>query len=185
MIKPSPPKAHRGVAAQVLLGVVFSVLVADQLTKHWAVNRLQPGRSIDLPLGVRLVHARNTGVAFSQGKGIGAIIVPIVVVIGLVGWTAWSEFRQPSGPRRWAPLGYGLILGGALGNIVDRLFRAEGWGKGAVIDMVDVGFWPVFNLADAALCVGVGITLVTLFIPTRATVLSSDSGPPSFKESAS
>jgi signal peptidase II len=107
-------------------------------------------------------YARNTGVAFSRGSGVGAIIVPIVLVIALISWTARNEFRQPGGPSKWAPLGYGLILGGAFGNVVDRLFRGDKWGRGAVVDMVDVGWWPVFNLADAALCVGVVLTLISL-----------------------
>jgi signal peptidase II len=167
--KPSLPSTHSNlppapaaVGLRTLLGVFAAVVVADQLTKSWSVHALPPGKAIDLLLGVRLVHARNTGVAFSQGRGVAGIIIPIFAVIGLLVWTARSEFKQSGGPRKWAPTAYGLILGGALGNVLDRLFRGARWGKGAVVDMVDVGFWPIFNLADAALCVGVVLVIVSL-----------------------
>jgi signal peptidase II len=147
----------------VALGLMFvAVLVADQLTKTWAVRQLTETKSVKLGFGVQLVHARNTGVAFSRGSGVAGIIVPILLVIGLISWTARNEFRQPGGPHRWAPLTYGLILGGAFANVVDRVFRNPGWGKGAVVDMIDVGFWPVFNIADAALSIGVVLTLLTV-----------------------
>jgi signal peptidase II len=164
-------------ALRVLIGTLAAVLVIDQLTKTWSVNALSPTRSIDLPLGVSLVHARNTGVAFSKGSGVGAIILPIIVVIGLISWTARNEFRQEGGPNRWAPLGYGLILGGAFGNVIDRLFRDQRWGRGAVVDMIDVGWWPVFNIADAALSVGVVLTLLTLVSsPRRKPSTRAESG---------
>ena len=158
----SAPSAAVKPSSTVLVGVFTAVVLSDQLTKLWAVWALPPGKSIELAFGTRLVHARNTGVAFSQGSGVAGIIVPILAVIGLLVWTARSEFKQPGGPRKGAPVAYGLILGGALGNVIDRLFRGAGWGKGAVVDMVDVGFWPIFNVADAALCIGVVLVIVSL-----------------------
>ncbi len=167
MIHDAAPASAKTAAVRVLTAVLAFVVAADQLSKVWAVNELPPQRTIDLVFGVRLVHARNTGVAFSQGRGMAGIIVPILVVIGLIAWSAKADFNQPGGPRKSAAVGYGLILGGALGNVTDRLFRGSGWGRGAVVDMVDVGFWPVFNLADAALCGGVGLTLLSLFWSRR------------------
>ncbi len=173
----------------MLAGTVAAVVVVDQLTKTWAVDALTIGRSIKVLLGVELVHARNTGVAFSKGSGMAGIIIPILLVIGVISWTARNEFRQPGGPHRWAPLAYGLILGGAFGNVIDRLFRGAGWGKGAVVDMVDVGFWPVFNVADAALSIGVVLTLFTVLrtrrspaVPTNPTTQTRSS--PSTEESS-
>ncbi len=178
MIRSSAPTTAKAAAGRILGSVLGAVVVTDQLTKAWAVEELPPGRVVDLLLGVRLVHARNTGVAFSQGRGMAGIIVPILVVIGLIAWSARTDFNQPGGPRRSAAVGYGLILGGALGNVIDRLCRGAGWGRGAVIDMVDVGFWPVFNLADAALCIGVGITLLSLFWSRRPAEATPQVGDP-------
>jgi signal peptidase II len=149
--------------------VIAAVMLVDQASKHWSVNELKPGQERALLPFLKLVHARNTGVAFNKGTGMAGIIVPILLVVGLIAWTARNEFRQPGGPHRWAPLAYGLILGGAFGNLIDRIFRGPGWGKGAVIDMIDVSFWPVFNVADAALSVGVVITLLTLLRGKRQT----------------
>jgi signal peptidase II len=145
------------------------VLGLDQATKTWSLNRLSDGKSIDLPAGVRLSLHRNFGVAFSRFTGFGAIIIPVVMVTVLIGWTAWTELRRPAASR-WTPLAYGLVLGGAFGNLTDRLFRGERIGRGGVVDMIDLGWWPVFNLADAALSVGVVLVILTLLrSPTKFT----------------
>ncbi len=176
MISAIAPKSPTAAAARVLAAVATAVVAVDQLTKAWAVNALPATRTIDVLLGVRLVHARNTGVAFSKGRGMAGIILPILVVIGLIAWSARTDLSQPGGPRRSAAVGYGLILGGAFGNVLDRLFRSPGWGKGAVVDMVDVGFWPIFNVADAALSVGVAVTLFSLFAHRRLAQPTSGAG---------
>jgi signal peptidase II len=175
--EPEPVDRDRSRKAwSVLFGVLGTVLIVDQVVKTWAVRSLSPSKSLDLPFGVALVHARNTGVAFSKGSGVGLIIVPILAVIALIAVTARKEIRQPGGASRWAPFGYGLILGGAFGNVIDRLFRGDRWGKGAVVDMIDVGWWPVFNIADAALSVGVVLTLLTMLLsPRRNPPARSDS----------
>jgi signal peptidase II len=164
-------EAHRtnSRALNLLVATIVAATAVDQATKHWSVNALKPGQEKSVVSILKLVHGRNTGVAFSKGAGMAGIIVPILLVVALIAWTARNEFRQPGGPHRWAPLAYGLILGGAFGNLIDRIFRGPGWGKGAVVDMIDVGFWPVFNVADAALSVGVVITLLTLMRSKRHT----------------
>jgi signal peptidase II len=184
---PGGRSSKQRAATFVLAGTVAAVVVFDQLTKTWAVNELSIGRSIKLLLGVRLVHARNTGVAFSKGGGMAGIIIPILVVIGVISWTARNEFRQPGGPHRWAPLAYGLILGGAFGNVIDRLFRGAGWGKGAVVDMIEaVTWWPVFNVADAALSIGVVLTLITVMRGRKTHAVSPNPtrSSPSTEESS-
>jgi signal peptidase II len=138
------------------LTIAAIVVVVDQLTKHWAVNALDDGRMIDLVWTLRLNLAFNTGMAFSQGEGIGPI-VPILAIT-VVALLLMTVGRSAS---RWFTLGVGLIIGGALGNVIDRLFRGDGWLNGAVVDFIDVQWWPVFNIADAAVVVGAGLLLFT------------------------
>jgi signal peptidase II len=157
----SVPRAIKRCA--LVLGVVAT---ADQLTKHLTVRHLE-GNPIDLILGIRLVSARNTGVAFSRGSNLAGIIFVVLAVTALISWVAWKEFKHPQGSATWAPVGFGLILGGAWGNVIDRLFRGKRWGRGAVVDMVDVGWWPVFNLADAALSCGVITVIVGMYLNDR------------------
>ncbi len=139
------------------------VLAADQLTKWWAVSELGDGRTIDLIGSLRLNLVYNTGSAFSIGASLGPWIglaaVAAVVAIGVLG------HRAPSLPIAAA---LGLVLGGALGNLGDRLFRdADGLLGGRVVDFVDLQWWPVFNVADSAIVLG-GLALL---------VLSTRSGP--------
>ena len=131
----------------------MAVVVADQITKHWALNRLSGGRTIDILGSLRFNLSFNSGMAFSQGKGLGPLIaiVGVVVVAFLL-----------VGLRRNTPSGavfVGLVAGGAAGNIVDRAFRGDAWLRGAVVDFIDLQWWPIFNIADAAICVG-GVLLV-------------------------
>lgn len=99
---------------------------------------------------VQLVHARNTGAAFSIAQG--QTLVLSVIALAVVG--AILRTARRLGSSAWAVC-LGLILGGAVGNLVDRLFRAPGPLRGAVVDWIDLQVWPVFNLADSALVVGV------------------------------
>jgi signal peptidase II len=137
-------------------GAAAVVVVLDQLTKHWALQALQDG-PIDLVGSLRLNLVFNDRAAFSLGGGgnttliasIGLVLVAVLVTMGL-----------RAERRGWA-LGLGIVLGGALGNLVDRAFRAgDGFLGGRVVDMVDLQWWPVFNLADAALWVGIGVLVI-------------------------
>ncbi|MDP7258164.1 MAG: signal peptidase II [Acidimicrobiales bacterium] len=137
----------------ILLGAL--VLALDQITKWWAVGALQGGRTIDLfwTLRLRLVH--NTGAAFSRGEGLGPVIGLLVLgVMALLIRVA----AKTADPR--ARLTVGAVVGGALGNFLDRSFRSDdGLLGGAVIDFVDLQWWPVFNLADAVIVVGAVVIL--------------------------
>jgi signal peptidase II len=132
------------------------VVALDQLTKHWALNALADG-PVDLVGSLRLALVFNDSAAFSIGGGrttliavLGMGLATVIVVMGL------REQR-----RGWA-IGLGIILGGALGNLTDRLLRnGDGFLGGHVVDMIDVQWWPVFNVADAALWVGIGVLLVS------------------------
>jgi signal peptidase II len=136
--------------------VAATVVVVDQLTKRWALNALDDGRVIDLVGSLRLKLAFNTGMAFSQGEGLGPL-VPILAI------TVVAALLMAAGKSSssWFTLGVGLIVGGSLSNVVDRLFRGDGLLDGAVVDFIDVQWWPVFNVADAAIVVGAILLLVT------------------------
>lgn len=144
------PAAVRVVGITILVAVI-----SDQLTKQLVVGNIDRGDSISLGLGVRLVHTLNTGVAFSRFSGRAGVVVPVLLVVAGVSYFTYKQLDRVSIQL----FGLALILGGALGNLVDRFFRSPGWGRGGVIDMVDVGWWPVFNLADSAVCVGVALVV--------------------------
>ena len=125
------------------------VLAADQLTKAWALSALADGHTISIVGPVRFLLAYNTAGAF----GLGGAAVPFLAVaaLGLVVYMA-STTSTARDPRLATAVG--LVLGGALGNLADRMFRGRGMLRGAVVDFVDFRVWPVFNLADAAITVG-------------------------------
>jgi signal peptidase II len=128
--------------------VAAFVIVADQLTKQWAVNELAD-RDIDLFWTLRLNLSYNTGMAFSRGENFGPIIgvVALAVVVALL----LSLKRQPG---RLTDIAVGMIVGGAIGNVIDRLFRQAGWFRGGVVDFIDFQWFPIFNIADIGVTVG-------------------------------
>lgn len=134
------------------LAPALVVVALDQLTKHLALNGLDDG-PVDLVGSLRLNLTFNDGAAFSLGSGRTIVITAVasVVTVALVrmGWQADRPLRAT---------GLGVVLGGAAGNLLDRYLRAgDGFGAGHVVDFVDLQWWPVFNLADAALWVGIGL----------------------------
>jgi signal peptidase II len=150
------PSGFRRLSTAV--SVVALVVVADQLTKWWAVSRLSQG-SIHLIGTLDLQLTYNSGSAFSlfQGQD-GWLVVVAVVIVGALSVMVW---RARSNGRAAI---IGLILGGALGNLSDRLFRAN---HGAVVDFVALHFWPTFNVADASIVVGCGLLVISLFLEAR------------------
>lgn len=151
------PSRNRA-AAVTVAGLVVLV---DQLSKWWVLNSI--GETGERPLfgSVRLVLLFNRGMAFSFGHArAGTAWIVSIAIVGLLVWV-WISLGDATVAR--AVL-LGFVLGGALGNQVDRWFRNGGWNRGAVVDFVDVGFWPVFNVADAALSCGcVALVVWTLF----------------------
>jgi signal peptidase II len=125
--------------------VAVAVVVADQLTKTWAVHRLAHG-PIHVFWKLDLQLAYNSGISFSLFRGwapvLGGIAVVVVVVLLAFVRRAQSNFLAAS---------IGLIVGGALGNLADRIFRSH---HGAVVDFIAFHFWPTFNVADSAVVVG-------------------------------
>ncbi len=138
------------------LATATLVVVLDQLTKHWALTALEDG-PIDLVGSLRLKLVFNDGAAFSLG---GSGNTTVIAAIGLCVAAAIVRLGLRAEHRLWA-LGYGVVLGGALGNLVDRALRAgDGVLGGAVVDFIDLQWWPVFNVADSALWVGIALLLL-------------------------
>lgn len=133
-------------------GVVAGVLIVDQTTKALVRGSVERGASESLLPGVDLVNTRNTGVAFSLLSDGGTLLL----VLTVVAMAAVLVFflRRPERPLVWLPAG--LLLGGALGNAIDRVL------DGAVTDFVDLPLWPAFNVADMAITVGVAALLFVL-----------------------
>lgn len=139
-------------------GVILAVVVAlDQATKALVRSGIAPGEENSVFPGVTLVHVRNTGVAFGAFSGAGAIVL-VLTVVALVLLAAYFA-RHPDRPGLWVPTG--LLLGGALGNIIDRVIR------GSVTDWVKLPLWPAFNVADMAITIGVLALLYVLEGPRR------------------
>lgn len=142
--------------------VALLTLAADQLSKQWIVTHLEWGQSMDLaswltPI-LRFTYITNTGVAFGLLQGMGDIFTVVAIVV--VGVLLWYYHSLPPG-QVLLRIALGLQLGGAVGNLADRLMR------GAVVDFIDLNFWPlqqwpVFNLADASIVTGVGLLMLKM-----------------------
>lgn len=143
----------------LLLTLAAVLLGLDLLTKTIVVAQLKPGQPIYL-IGdwARLSLVRNPGAAFSMATGMTWLLTLIAaaVVIGVI------RIGRTLRSVPWA-IGLGMVLGGALGNLIDRLFRAPGPLQGHVVDFVAIGWWPVFNVADSAIVCG-AILLVALTV---------------------
>jgi signal peptidase II len=145
---------HRGL---LVAAIVVGVVVLDQATKIWAVDRLADG-PIDL-LGddVELRLSRNPGGAFSIFQGFTPLLALLAVVLTVILVRAVVRTRDPL-----TLVGLALVLGGALGNLVDRIARSPGFLRGEVVDFVGVGSFPTFNVADSAITVGAVLLLVAV-----------------------
>jgi len=138
----------------VVTATALVVLALDQTTKSLAVAHLVDGpRHLVGPISLELAY--NSGVAFSIGTGLTLPIVLVGVVIVVL--IVWFARGAPSYP---AAVGVGMVLGGALGNLGDRLFRGHG---GAVVDFIHTSFWPTFNLADASIVCGCAVVGVVFW----------------------
>jgi len=145
----------------VLVGVAAFVFAADIITKALVVSHLRPGEPVHLIDNVLMLNLlRNSGAAFSVGTG--NTIIFTAIAVGVVIYIARTARNLRS--VGWA-ITLGLLLGGALGNLVDRLFRAPGFLRGDVVDWIEVTrYWPVFNLADSAIvCGGILTVLLAMF----------------------
>jgi signal peptidase II len=128
--------------------IVLGVVLLDQLTKWWAVRDL-PGDPVHLFGDVGFVVVRNTGSAFSLFQAFTPFLAVVAIVVAVVLLRTVRKTRDTL-----MVVGLSLVLGGALGNLIDRLFRAPGFLEGAVVDFVHVGRFPTFNVADSAITIG-------------------------------
>jgi signal peptidase II len=155
------PRAESG----LLLGVAALVYLADRLTKAWVVANIDLGEQIPV-LGdfIQLWHTENQGAAFGLLQGGGVLFVAIgLITLLAIGWVHVTG-RLRGGP---AAVLLGLVLGGTLGNLTDRLL------DGSVPDFVSVGIgtlrWPTFNVADASVVVGIlGLVIFLSVLDRRA-----------------
>jgi signal peptidase II len=140
----SAAQKRAGALAGALCG---AILVLDQAIKALIENHLVPGEQVDLfgPLALTLAH--NEGVAFGLAGGSALPLIAFAVLA--LAFVGFLLARNPTTPGIW--LAVGLVAGGALGNLADRLRAGE------VTDYVELGSWPPFNLADVAITVGVAV----------------------------
>jgi lipoprotein signal peptidase len=147
------PVLRRG----LLIVVAVAVVVLDAVSKALAVAYLSDRPPVRLLPGVlQLTETRNAGAAFGIGTGVTVVFTLIALVVVII--ILRSARRLTS--KGWA-IALGLLLGGALGNLGDRLFRSPGPLRGHVVDWIQLPHWPVFNLADSAIVVG-GLLAVLL-----------------------
>ena len=142
------------------------MLVADQVDKALVTSSLERGEERDIVAGVKLVNVRNTGIAFGQLQD-GGVIVSVVIAFALGALLVYFA-RNTARPWIWLPTG--MLLGGALGNIVDRVR------EGAVIDFLKLPHWPAFNVADSAITIGVFVLLLVLELGDAADVPAEAAG---------
>ena len=140
------------------------VVTADQLSKIWIRSHLAVGQSLPETGWLRLTHVRNTGAVFGlfQDQSLPLTVVAILGIAVLLAYALLSYRRFPFLDNTLGKVALGLVLGGTVGNLIDRLRF------GYITDFIDVGFWPAFNVADSAIVVGVIIFTYSLLSLARA-----------------
>lgn len=136
--------------------LALAVLALDQLSKAVVRGRVERGEAVEVVLGLQIVNVRNEGIAFGLLADGGALLLVItaVTLAVLLVWFATDSAR----PGLWVAVG--LLTGGALGNLVDRVREGE------VTDFLDAPLWPAFNVADIAITVGI-VALVLIVLTTE------------------
>jgi signal peptidase II len=136
-------------------GIAALVVTIDALTKRWASVELVDGDIVLIPGFLVLTFTENPGAAFSMFENAGPFLG--VVAIAVSGAVLWSlRLERPL----LETIAFGLIVGGALGNVIDRIFRGQGFLDGMVIDWIDLWWIPTFNVADMSITIAVGLLLI-------------------------
>lgn len=145
-------RLRRGRRALIVAGVAATVVAADQLTKTWALGALDEGPR-HLVWTLQLNLSFNSGAAFGLGKGMAPLLLAggVLVLLFLARYSRHLTGTLPT-------VALALIVGGAAGNLSDRLFRGHG---GSVVDFIDLQWWPIFNLADVAIVSGATLLILT------------------------
>ncbi len=147
-------RSSHGKNTLIFAAVALGTVALDQVSKALAASFLEPGGSVRVIPGVLcFTYTTNTGAAFGLLKGNSQLIflAALLLTVLLMAWF----FLVGESLGAWTFVGLALITGGAVGNLADRLFR------GNVVDFLDLGWWPVFNVADAAIVAGVIIVLLS------------------------
>lgn len=150
--------------------IAVLVWVLDQATKWWASHHLadgQPHRLVGSLFQLRLTH--NSGAAFSVATGYTVVLTVIALVVIVVGVRLANRLRSA-----WWAVAMGLLLGGAAGNVTDRIFRPPAPFQGHVVDFMELPHWPIFNVADSAVSVAAVLIVVLSF---RGVHLDGSVGP--------
>ena len=143
--------------------IALVVVLLDQTTKHWAVNALADGHIIDVIWTLQFNLAYNSGMAFSRGRGLGPVIAVVATIV-----IVWLLASLRSGGTKLSRFGMGCLIGGAVGNLLDRLFRGDAWLQGSVVDFIDFQWFPIFNVADIAVNVGAAALILNSILVSRA-----------------
>ena len=140
--------------AAIWLGALI-VFLLDQGTKIAAIKKLRPLGSVDMPGGFwALTYAENTGGAFSAGTGHNWLFVLVgCFILSVLAWMSKDASKSPK-LQNWA---LSMLIGGAIGNLLDRVRLS------AVVDFLDFKVWPIFNIADTFICIGIGLLLIMSF----------------------
>jgi len=148
----------------VFFFTALPLVAADQLSKFWIRSNLAIGESLFETGFFRLTHVHNSGAAFGlfQGQSFFLTIVALVAVAALLLYAFFFRHKFPFLDNRLGKLAFGLVLGGAVGNLIDRIYL------GYVTDFIDFSIWPAFNIADSATVVGAIILAYSLISLTRA-----------------
>ena len=148
----------------LMLRVALSIIIIDQITKVIAVATLENRDNLILvpalfgerigPI-LQLTFIRNHGAAFGFGTNAIFIFTILAFVISIIIWKTGKKIEN----RVWA-ICFGALLGGAIGNLIDRIFRSPGVFRGAVVDFVQIPYWAIFNVADMA--VSISATIIAI-----------------------
>ncbi|MGB2579738.1 signal peptidase II [Elusimicrobium simillimum] len=137
--------------------IILLILVAlDRITKVLALDLLRPVESVEIFKYFHLTYLENTGMAFGILQNGNLLLTGMMIVVIVFILKSWKELAALRPPLGW--LGLVLILGGAIGNLYDRIVL------GFVVDFIDFRVWPVFNVADSAICVGAALVALAMFL---------------------
>ena len=151
---PSSGRSHRPILLLIVVAAIGYGI--DQVTKAWAASSLDPLHPRNLVGSILRLHlTRNAGAAFSIATNATWVLTIIATVVIIATIVVARRLRS----RPWA-CALGLLIGGALGNLTDRFFRAPGGGRGHVVDFLELPHWPIFNVAD--MCVVTAACLIAL-----------------------
>ncbi len=156
---PPRPRPRKAVLLSLFAGLAVFAYVLDQLTKIWVTSTMVEGERI--PVFPPLLHwyfIRNSGAAFSIGENVTWVFSIIMAAVAVA-----ILFQVRKLGSAWWALALGLLLGGALGNLTDRLLRDPGPMRGHVVDFLQLPNWPVFNVADICINVAAGLIILRTF----------------------